>query len=350
MSAPVTVAVIGCGHLGRFHAKLYREIPGASLTKVVDLKEDRAEALGRELNATWGTTVESALASAEALSIATPTSTHAEIAAIALAAGKHVLVEKPITTTTAEGATLVELAKRKGLVLAVGQTERWNPAFRAARPSLLDPQFIESHRLSPFVERGLDVDVVLDLMIHDLDLTLSLVPSRLDSIDAVGVPVLTGGEDIANARLRFENGAVANLTASRVSRERTRKIRVFGARRYVSVDLLDARVEEVILERITEVGTSESSRAESSPRGAEEAALLAQLSSRGLRLRQGHVDVVPGNALKDELTDFIGAIRGAPLEGASGEEGLKNLEVALEVRQRVRESLARLATRGSAAE
>jgi len=348
MSAPVTVAVIGCGHLGRFHAKLYREIRGAKLTSVVDLKEERAEALGRELDVPWGTSLDSAIPEAEALSIATPTSTHAEIAAAALSAGKHVLVEKPITTTTDEATGLVELAKRRGLVLAVGQTERWNPAFRTALPSLRDPHFIESHRLSPFVERGLDVDVVLDLMIHDLDLTLLLVPSRLDSIDAVGVPVLTGGEDIANARLRFENGAVANLTASRVSRERTRKIRVFGAQRYVSVDLLEARVEEVLLERIKDAGAAERSPAGPTPSGAEEAAFLAQLSSRGLRLRQGHLDVAPGNALKDELADFIGAVRGAPLQGASGEEGLRNLEAALEVRRRVRESLARLATRGSA--
>ncbi len=341
----VTVAVIGCGHLGRFHAKLYREIEAARLVRVVDLRPERAQAVAGEVGVPWGTSLDEALAEADAISIATPTSTHAEIAARALRAGKHVLVEKPITTTAAEGAELVRLARERSLVLVVGQTERWNPAFRAALPSLREPHFIESHRLSTFVERGLDVDVVLDLMIHDLDLTLALLPGPIASIDAVGVPVLTSGEDIANARLRFENGAVANLTASRVSRERTRKIRFFGAQRYVSVDLLEGRVEEVLLEHI-----DANAEPVAAPSGldAAEHALLAQLSSRGLRLRQGHVPVPAGNALKDELSDFVHAVRGAPLLGASGAEGLRNLEVALEVRQQVRASLARLAARGSA--
>lgn len=342
MSAPVSIAVIGCGHLGRFHAKLYREMPEAELVCVVDLKEERAAAVGAEFGVPGRTDLAQALADAEAWSIATPTLAHAEVATTGLEAGKHVLIEKPITTTAEEGRALVALARNRQRVLAVGQTERWNPAFRAALPALRAPHFIESHRLAPFVERGLDVDVVLDLMIHDLDITLSLLRDPIRSIDAVGVPVLTAGEDIANARIRFESGAVANLTASRVSRERTRKIRFFGAQRYVSVDLLESKVEEVSLESIGSDAAAAVPGA--SPVSAEEM-LMAELRSRGLRLRHGSVPVPTGNALLEELRDFVGAIRGAPLQGASGEDGLRNLEVALEVRRCVRESLAALAAR-----
>ncbi|MBK8230397.1 MAG: Gfo/Idh/MocA family oxidoreductase [Candidatus Eisenbacteria bacterium] len=341
MSAPVSIAVIGCGHLGRFHAKLYREMPEAQLICVVDLNEERAAAVGTEFDVPGRTDLAQALAEAEAWSIATPTSSHADVATAGLDAGKHVLIEKPITTTAEEGRALVALAQRRQRVLAVGQTERWNPAFRAALPSLRAPHFIESHRLAPFVERGLDVDVVLDLMIHDLDITLSLLRDPIRSIDAVGVPVLTAGEDIANARIRFESGAVANLTASRVSRERTRKIRFFGAQRYVSVDLLEAKVEEVILESI---GIDAPLDPGGAPVSAEEM-LMAELRSRGLRLRHGSVPVATGNALLEELRDFVRAVRGAPLEGASGADGLRNLEVALEVRRCVRDSLAALAAR-----
>jgi predicted dehydrogenase len=366
MSRSLPVAVIGCGHLGTFHARLYHAMPEAELRVVMDIVPERARALGESLGVPWTADREEAIARAEAVSVATPTVTHAEVAGACLNAGRAVLVEKPLAATIEEGEELVRLATAKGRVLAVGHIERFNPAFRAVRAAVRSPRFIESHRLSTFVPRSLDVDVVLDLMIHDLDLTLGLVPAPIESIDAIGVPVLTAGEDIANARIRFTDGAVANLTASRVSREKVRKIRFFASRRYISIDLMEQKVEQVILERMEEgeppadasasptipstssggAPPSSSTTAASAPAparaSAEEAALLAFLGARRLRLRHGAVEVPRSNALEEELRDFLAAMEGNALEGASGEQGLRNLRAALEIHARVQQSLRRL--------
>lgn len=350
LSRPVSVAVLGAGHLGTYHARIYRSLPEAHLVAVIDVDPRKAEVLAREVCVRDATRLEDVLDELDAVSIATPTVTHAALAEVALRAGKHVLIEKPITAHAEEARRLIRMAQDGALVLAVGQVERWNPAVIAARPHLGRPRFIESHRLAPFVARSLDVDVVLDLMIHDLDLTLSLVREPIEAIDAVGVPVLTGGEDIANARLRFANGAVANLTASRVSRERVRKLRVFAERSYVSIDLAEGKLERVSLHQrsVAEAGDGISRDGVSSggfheaPAGEGEAALLAALQARGLELRHGPIPVPPGNALEAELRDFLRAVQGAPLLGCSGSEGLACLEAALEVRNRVRESLSRM--------
>jgi predicted dehydrogenase len=226
-------------------------------------------------------------------------------------------------------------------VLAVGHIERFNPAFAAARKVLGRPYFVESHRLSTFVPRSLDVDVVLDLMIHDLDLVLSLVPSEVEAVDAVGVPVLTSGDDIANARLRFADGAVANLTASRVSRERVRKIRFFGRHRYVSLDLMERSGEQVLLHQLPDglpPGAAEAAAHAETP----EAALAVYLGARRLRLEHGPIPVPEGNALESELRDFLGAVEGGTLLGASGEEGVRNLDLALRIQAKIEESRGRL--------
>jgi predicted dehydrogenase len=343
MSRTRPVAVIGCGHLGTFHARLYQAMPEAELRVVMDLVPERARALGESLGVPWTTDRDEAIARAEAVSVATPTVTHAEVAGACLAAGRPVLVEKPLAATLDQGEELVRLAQGKGCLLAVGHIERFNPAFRAVRAAVRSPRFIESHRLATFVPRSLDVDVVLDLMIHDLDLTLGLVPAPIESIDAIGVPVLTPGEDIANARIRFADGAVANLTASRVSRERVRKIRFFASRRYVSIDLMEQKVEQVMLERMEE-GSEEPSPdgAERTGASAEDAALLAFFGASRLRLRHGPVEVPKSNALEEELRDFLRAIDGGMLDGASGEQGLRNLRAALEIHARVQQSLRRL--------
>lgn len=369
MNDAIPVAVIGCGHLGTFHARLYAELPEARLVAVVDPHPERAQALAQSLGAQASTDLEAVLHKVRAVSIASPTTTHHEIAWRCLDAGVACLVEKPICETLAEGSALVQHARNLGLVLAVGHTERFNPAFAAARAELGCPRFIESHRLAPFVARSLDVDVVLDLMIHDIDLTLCLQPSAVESVDAVGVPVLTPGADIANARIRFADGAVANLTASRVSREKVRKIRFFGPRQYHSIDLMGGSVERAMLRARAEDRTSGSDGSSSGdltstsrqivvpgvPSGAgggkptraasvgnDAGALDAYLAARHLQLDYGAVPVASGNALLDELRDFLGAVRGGVLRGADGVAGLRNLELAQAIRAEVARSLDRL--------
>jgi predicted dehydrogenase len=230
------VGVVGVGHIGSNHARLYTEIPSAEFTAVYDVVLTRAKAIGRKFGATAARSLDEFIKIVDAASVATPTDTHFEIGRSLLAEGKHVLVEKPITNNTAHAGELVELATRKNVILQVGHVERFNPVLSALEKHLTHPRFIEAHRLSPYPERSTDIGVVLDLMIHDLEVILHLVRSPVQSIDAVGVPVLSRGEDIANARLRFENGCVANVTSSRISPERMRKIRVFQEDAYLSLD------------------------------------------------------------------------------------------------------------------
>ena len=230
------VGVVGVGHIGSNHARLYAEIPSAQFTAVYDLDLGRGNAIGKKFGAVTAKSLDEFIKMVDAASVATPTNTHYEVARALLAPGKHLLIEKPITDNTAQAAELVELAGRKGLILQVGHVERFNPVLSALEKHLTHPRFIEAHRLSPYPERSTDIGVVLDLMIHDLEIILHFVRSPVKSIDAVGVPVLSRGEDIANARLRFENGCVANVTSSRISPEQMRKIRVFQEDAYLSLD------------------------------------------------------------------------------------------------------------------
>jgi predicted dehydrogenase len=234
---PVVIGVIGVGSLGFHHARLLKEIPEARLAGIYDIDADRASIVATELETRAYPSAEALLEEAEAITIAVPTSSHHEVARTALAHDCDLLIEKPITTTTAEADELIALAKRGGRVIQVGHIERFNGAVRACEPYLEDPLFVESHRLAPFVRRGIDVAVVLDLMIHDIDLILSLVEGSVSEVRAVGVSVMSGNVDIANARLEFDGGAVANITASRVSIERQRKIRFFQPSGYISLDL-----------------------------------------------------------------------------------------------------------------
>jgi predicted dehydrogenase len=237
------IAVVGVGHLGRHHARILSTLTGVELTAVVDIDAARAA----EVAETYGTRplgdYRALLGAVDAITLAVPTELHSEIAVPFLAAGVHVLVEKPMARSLAEADAMIDTAARSRAILAVGQTERFNPAVAAARPLLVDPRFIEVHRLGAFPERSLDIDVVFDLMIHDVDIVLSLVDSDVESIEAVGVPVLTDRVDIANARLRFRNGCIANLTASRISRDRVRKIRFFQPMAYLSIDYAAQKLE-----------------------------------------------------------------------------------------------------------
>src|SRR6266571_8909050 len=221
------VGVVGVGHIGSNHARFYAQIPDAQFGAIYDVDLAKAKTIGKKYRARVAQSLDEFLEAVDAASIATPTSTHYEIARALLARGKHLLIEKPITDNTEQATELCELASRRGLILQVGHVKRFNPVLSALEQRLTHARFIEAHRLSSYPERSTDIGVVLDLMIHDLEVILHLVRSPVQNIDAVGVPVLSRGEDIANARLRFENGCVANVTSSRISPERMRKIRVF---------------------------------------------------------------------------------------------------------------------------
>ena len=230
------VGVVGVGHIGSNHARIYSELAKADLVAILDIDPARADEIGGKYKTKVAASLNELADMVDAASIATPTSAHFSIARDLLAQGKHLLIEKPITEKTSDARELAEMAAEKGLVLQVGHVERFNPVLSALEQRLTHPRFIEAHRLSPYPNRSTEIGVVLDLMIHDLEIILHLVNSTMENIDAVGVPVLSRGEDIANARLRFASGCIANVTSSRISPERMRKIRVFQEDAYLSLD------------------------------------------------------------------------------------------------------------------
>ena len=296
--------VIGVGHLGKHHARILASLPGVTLAGVVDTNQERAAQIAAERGTTAYADVRDVPGKLDLAVVAVPTESHAAIASTLIAAGIHTLVEKPVTQTVAEADVLIAAAKAKGVVFAVGHSERFNPAVAAARPYLKDPRFIEVHRLGQFPDRSLDIDVVLDLMIHDIDLILSLVPSEVEGVEAVGVPVLTPRIDIANARLRFANGCIANLTASRISREPVRKIRFFQQDAYVSID--------------TAAGEVEMWRLVPQPTGPP-------------KIGGGKLEVAGDEALKGELEDFLGAVRDGRPPTVTGEQGRAALALATRI-------------------
>jgi predicted dehydrogenase len=236
MAERVRVGVVGVGHMGKEHARIYSGLETADFVGVYDLSVDTARKVAHHHGCKVFPSLDEMIPEVDAVSIVTPTVSHFEVGTRFLEAGKHLLIEKPITTTTDEATRLVELAKARQLTLQVGHVERFNPVLKVLEERLTHPRFIEAHRLSPYPGRSTDIGVVMDLMIHDLEVILHLVRSEISSVDAVGVPVLSKGEDIANARIRFANGCVANLTTSRISPEKMRKIRVFQDDAYLSLD------------------------------------------------------------------------------------------------------------------
>jgi predicted dehydrogenase len=230
------VGVVGVGHIGSNHARIYAELAHAEFVAVFDIEPARAAEIEAKYKAKAAGSLDEFAEMVDAASVATPTSAHFSVARDLLARGKHLLIEKPITENTADARELARLAAEKRLVLQVGHVERFNPVLSALEQRLTHPRFIEAHRLSPYPNRSTEIGVVLDLMIHDLEIILHLVNSTVENIDAVGVPVLSRGEDIANARLRFASGCIANITSSRISPERMRKIRVFQEDAYLSLD------------------------------------------------------------------------------------------------------------------
>jgi len=305
--------VIGVGHLGRHHARILSTLPGVELVAVVDTNRGRADEIAAANGTRASYDAHDIAGQVDAVTIAVPTEIHSSIALPFLDAGIPVLVEKPIARSLSEADAIVAAAARNGVVLAVGHTERFNPAVEAARAILSNPRFIEVHRLGTFPERSLDIDVVFDLMIHDLDIVLSLVDGDVESIDAVGVPVLTGRVDIANARLRFANGCIANVTASRISRDRVRKIRFFQPASYVSIDYAAQKVERWRL--VPGAG------------GAMPA------------IDGGELAVTNEEPLKRELADFVDAIvsRRPPL--VTGEDGRRALALATAITDKMTQAL-----------
>jgi len=262
MSSLLKVAVLGTGSLGKEHARLYADLAAAKKVEFVgvyDVVPDAAKKIADKFQVRAFNSVEEIAAASNALNIVTPTTTHFQLAKILLQKGKHLLVEKPMTDDSAQAAELIQIAQQNRCVLQVGHIERFNPVFKYLETVATEPRFIEAHRLSPYPARSTDIGVVLDLMIHDLDVVLAFVKSPVTSVDAVGIPVLSKSEDIANARLRFANGCVANLTASRVSPERMRKIRVFSGGAMTSYVSLDYRAQEGFIYRIARDDEEESS-------------------------------------------------------------------------------------------
>jgi len=297
------VGVVGVGHIGSNHARLYAEIPSAEFTAVYDVDLFRGNAIGQKFGPTPARSLDEFIEMVDAASVATPTNTHYQIARSLLERGKNVLVEKPITDNTAHASELADLAAHNGLILQVGHVERFNPVLSALEKHLTHPRFIEAHRLSPYPERSTDIGVVLDLMIHDLEVILHFVHSPVQSIDAVGVPVLSRGEDIANARLRFENGCVANVTASRISPERMRKIRVFQEDAYLSLDYQNQSGE--IYRRA------------------------------GGRITRDKVEIEHEEPLKLQLTSFVECASGGCAPRVSGFQAAAALELAVEITKRI---------------
>ena len=310
----IRAAVIGVGYLGRFHAQKYAALPSCELVAVADGRQEVRDAVAAEVKTRAVADYRELLGQVDAVSVVTPTPAHFAIADAFLDAGAHVLVEKPITETPEQARALIARAKERQRILQVGHLERFNAAILAAEPHLSTPRFMECQRLAPYKERGTDVNVVLDLMIHDIDLVQSLARSDIVSIDAIGTPVFSGEIDIANARIRFANGCVANTTASRVSLKTERKLRIFEDAAYISLDL-QQKILTLIRKR----------------EGVPQAGQLP-VSIEEANLEQG-------DALKSEIASFLDCIRNDRQPIVSGQDGLRALETAIRITEQVHANL-----------
>jgi predicted dehydrogenase len=304
----ISAGVVGVGYLGKFHAEKYAQSKRVTLAGVVDVNEARAREVAAPLGTSAWTDHRELFDRVQCVSIAVPTALHYSVARDFLAAGIHVLVEKPLCVDIVEGKELVEFAEAKGLILQVGHLERFNPAIRRLEGVIKEPKFVECHRLAPFVERGTDVDVILDLMIHDIDVIASLVRSPVDRVEAVGVPVLTEKPDIANARIRFVNGCIANVTSSRVSLKRERKVRFFQPDAYISIDY-DQRRAQIFRKPPPGAGWFD--------------------------IRGENIAIHEGDPLADEIDSFLDCVQGKAVPLVSGRDGLRALEIASMIRSQL---------------
>jgi predicted dehydrogenase len=312
----IRAAVIGTGHLGREHARIYASIENAKLIAVCDTNEKNGRAIAEKYNVRFVRDYRELLGDVDAVSIATPTIDHHEITCACLTAGINVLVEKPIARTLDEADEMIRIADSKGLILQVGHIERFNPAFRALQKKISRPRFFEAHRMGIFTPRSLDIDVVMDLMVHELDIIACLVARDVVKIEAVGIPILTQKIDLANARLEFADGCVANITASRVSGERLRKLRVFQPNEYYSLDYSE---QQVAMCRLLPAGSP---------------SILPEIVG-------GALDVIKREPLLAEIEDFVASVRAGIASGVTGAEGRRALALALEVLARIKEHAIR---------
>ena len=343
MVSPVNVAVLGVGSLGKEHARIYAELAAAgqvNFAGVYDVSTETARKFAEKYRVRAFSSASEAAAAADALSIVTPTHTHFELAKTLLQQGRHVIVEKPMTDDAAQAAELVQLAQQKNCLLQVGHVERFNPVFKYLETAAPEPRFIETHRLSPYPARSTDIGAVLDLMIHDLDVVLAFVKSPVASVDAVGIPVLSKSEDIANARLKFANGCVANLTVSRVSPERMRKIRVFSGGATPSYISLDYRAQEGFIYRIAREGEAESSilkKVLAAKLGVgKDSTIVSEFA--GKRIVREPVPIAKEEPLKLELQDFVRCVREKQTPMVSGESAKRALDLAFEITRQISHS------------
>jgi predicted dehydrogenase len=338
MSSTVKVAVLGAGSLGKEHARVYSELAAAGRVELVgvhDLQPESARRVAEKHRVPVLGSVAAAAEASDALSIVTPTTTHFELARTLLQQGKHVLVEKPMTENAAQAAELVQLARQQRCVLQVGHVERFNPVFKYLESVATEPRFIETHRLSPYPARSTDIGVVLDLMIHDLDVVLAFVKSPVASVDAVGIPVLSTSEDIANARLRFANGCVANLTVSRVSPERMRKIRVFSGGAATSYISLDYRAQEGFIYRIARSDEEESSLLKKLLH-TKDSTIVSEFG--GKRIVREPVPIAKEEPLQLELQHFVECVRARQTPMVSGESAKEALDLAFEITRQIHQA------------
>lgn len=309
MSKPIRVGVVGIGHLGNYHLQKYKLLPDVEIVGVADALHERSRKAAVLYGCKAFTDHRELIGNVDAVSIAVPTQFHHSVAKDFLAAGIHVLLEKPMTVTLEEADDLIDTAREKNVILQIGFVERFNPAVTALGQVIEKPMFIESHRLHPFIERGTDVDVVLDLMIHDLDIILHFVKSPVKNVEAVGVSVLSDKVDISNVRMVFENGCVANITASRITLKNLQKIRFFGLEGYHSVDF--EKRELVSLSK-------------------------TQGSDGKVRIGYNDVEVIPCDPLEEEIRAFIRSVETRTPPLVSGQEGRKSLELAVNIVRRMK--------------
>ncbi len=318
------IGMVGVGHLGQHHTRIWQEIPDAKLVGIYDIDQKRAEEIAQRNNTRNFPEFSTLLEKVDAVDIATSTSSHFHYAELALNADKHIFIEKPICSSLSDAEKLVRIAKQKNLKIQVGHIERFNPAVMAMSEILVEPMFVESNRLAPFTPRGSDVPVVLDLMIHDIDVILSFIKSEVVDIKAVGIPVLTDSVDIANARVEFANGATANVTASRISMKRLRKIRFFQEDKYISLDYQAQEVQVIekseILKMIHKI----------SPTAQDEKNLEPDKMVKYYKLPIKQIE-----PLKAELQSFANAVILDRRPLVNGEDGYKALKVAHQIMEKI---------------
>lgn len=321
--------VIGVGHLGQHHARIYTELQNIELVSIYDTDKERAKEIAEKHSCDSYDNLDDLLTNADIVSIASPTQSHYEYSQYCVEQGKHVLVEKPICSTLSDAKKLVELVDQRGVKFQVGHIERFNPAIMALSPILLRPIFIEANRLAPFTPRGSDVPVVYDIMIHDIDIILSLVQSRVKNINAVGVPILTNDIDIANAKIEFENGALANITSSRISLKRERKIRFFQKDMYISLDYQDKKVQ--VVQKNPQVNN-----------------IMKEVMA-GIRdpnifelFRTEELPIIEEEPLKAEIESFVHAIQNDTRPIVNAQDGYEALRVAYKIMEDIENNRKKL--------